>query len=277
MPTANQRIVKLLTKAADLSARGAELAREGKLEKALDVEREADELRGEARRIQASIAKGGKASRSTKNAEPLSSRDGAESARSLIIASLTEIGVPASPRAISEYALARFGKRIDPRGVASLRRDELRAWSSPKSARALYVVPALEGTRFLPFRGKVAISNWDLARRLIGPWSERVDHLTGTTNLARQLAWLQKAGPGVSESLLDLVASYASTITGAIAADGGLDPDQVQRAAAAELAEIGPRDKTWRSEAAERALNVLKETERLWGTQVPGLISDRIG
>jgi hypothetical protein len=195
--------------------------------------------------------------------------------RSLTVAALVEIGVPASPRAVAEYAAVRFGKNIDYRALSSLRRDEQRAWSSPKPARAVYVVPALEGTRFFAFRGKVALSDWPLGSRLIGPWSERVDHLVATRNLARQLDWVREADPRVGEALSQLVATYAATVPGALGTTGAVDPGRVKRAVEAELGAIGPHDEEWRAATAERASQVLTEKEQLWGTCAPGLMNHR--
>jgi hypothetical protein len=275
MSDTNERFADLLTKAASLSSQAADLARRGKVEKALELERQADEFRAQARSDQAAKQTNApKRSRTRLKGELPLRGEGGESTRSLTITSLVEIGVPASPRGVAEYAVVRFGKIIDHRALASLRRDELRAWSSPKSTRAVYVVPALEGTRFFPSRGKVALSDWTLGRRLIGPWSERVDHLVATRNLARQVGWLYGADRRAGEALSRLVAAYASTVAGALDASGKVDPGQVERAVEAELRVIGPRDEEWRAEAAERAAKVLKEDEQLWGTRAPGLMTD---
>jgi hypothetical protein len=274
MSDSNKKIADLLTKAAQVSMEAADFARRGKVEKALELERQADELRALARSGRTARRKKPTAAKPTQNGEQESRADGGESTRSLTIASLVEIGVPVSPRAVAEYALVRFGKRIDHRALASMRRDEQRAWTSPKSTRAVYVVPALEGTRFFPFRGKAALSNWAIARRLIGPWSDRVDHLIATKNLARQLVWLKGADPAVGGALSRLVGAYASTVPGALSGTGEVDPEVVQRAVDTELEAIRPHDEKWRAEAAQHAAEVLNENEQLWGTQGPGLVTD---
>jgi hypothetical protein len=272
MPHANQRIADLLSQAAELSAKAAELARAGKVQKALKLEREADELRAQARSTHASTPVR-PANRS--RGASLARGEGRESVRSLAISSLTEIGVPVSPRAVAEYALLRFGKSIDHRALASIRRDEQRAWSSSRTKRAAYIVPALEGTRFFAFRGKVAVSDWPLTRRLIGPWSERIDHLIATTNLARQLAWLKEADPRAGEALARLVAAYATSVPGALRPPHEVDPVRIEEAASAELQAIGLKDEEWRAKAAERAAEVLSEEEQMWGTRAPSVISER--
>lgn len=262
-------IAVLLAEAAKLSSRAASLAKQGEIAQALAVEAEADKLRAEARSFQQNAS----ASRSASSEATGATRaESAKNTRILTVSSLAEIGVPVSPRAVAEYASARFGKAIDYRSLATLRRDEQRAWS--RSARAVYVVPALEGARFFPFRGKVALSDWPLKRRLIGPWSERVDHLHAIRNMARQLRWLRQADPAAGESLSRLLGSYASTVPGALKRNGGLDPEQLERALNAELAEVEPRDDTWRWDAARHAESALSPSEQVWGLRAPGLLAD---
>lgn len=191
---------------------------------------------------------------------------GAGSARQTVIAALAEIGVPVKARLAADYSQARFGESVDPRAFSALRRDERRAWAS-RSPRPTYVIPALEGRYFQPIRGLLALSDWPLDRRLIGPWSERADHLAATAQLARQLAWLNERDPQVAERLAAVVAGMARSIPGAI--DGRVvDTARVVAAAEAERVELAVRDDPWRTEAAERARHVLGSDEQLWGSQV---------
>jgi hypothetical protein len=188
------------------------------------------------------------------------------SARQTVTAALAEIGVPVKARVAAVYAEARFGERVDPRAFSALRRDERRAWAS-SSPRPTYVVPALEGRYFQPIRGLLALSDWALERRLIGPWSERADHLAATAQLARQLAWLNERDPQVAERLASVVASMARSIPGAIEGRD-VDTARVVSAAEAEREELAARDEPWRTEAAARARHVLGATEQLWGSSV---------
>jgi hypothetical protein len=167
---------------------------------------------------------------------------------------------------VSDYAEARFGNRIDTRAFSALRRDERRAWGST-SPRPTYIVPALEGRFFQPIRGLLALSDWPIERRLIGPWSERADHLAATAQLARQLAWLDERDRDVAQRLAPVVAAMARSIPGAL--DGReVDTARVEAAAEAELAEVAARDEPWRREAGERARQQLSTTEQLWGAEV---------
>jgi hypothetical protein len=188
------------------------------------------------------------------------------SARQAVIGALAEIGVPSRARLVADYAEARFGERVEPRAFAALRRDERRAWGKG-SARPTYVVPALEGRFYQPIRGLLALSDWPLERRLIGPWSERADHLAATAQLARQLAWLNNRDQDGAERLAPVVAGMALSIPGAM--DGaGVDTARVEDAAEAERAGLFARDDPWRREAAARAREQLIDEQQLWGANV---------
>ena len=137
----------------------------------------------------------------------------------------------------------------------------------------MYVVPALEGRRFLAVRGKLALSSWPLGRRLIGPWSERVDHLRATLNLASQYEWLAEDDPEHAARLSALLERYAGTIPGAL--DSGeteTDIRRIRHAAETELAQLESQDQTWRAETAARA-EQLPEVEQLFGARPPTALS----
>jgi hypothetical protein len=192
-------------------------------------------------------------------------------ARQAVTAALGEIGVAASVRLVADYATARLGERIPSRAFSTLRRDERRAWESASSRRPAYIVPALEGRFFQAVRGMLTRSDWPLERRLIGPWSERADHLLATAHLARQLAWLSDRDPDIAQRLAPVVAGLARSIPGAL--DGEqLDTEKVVVASTAEYDVISTRDAPWRIEAAERASGQLSEEQRLWGVRV-GVVS----
>ncbi len=190
----------------------------------------------------------------------------ARSTRQVVAGALAEIGVACRARVVADYAEARFGQRVEPRSLAALRRDERRAWEK-SSARPTYVVPALEGRYFQPVRGLLTLSDWPLERRLLGPWSERADHLAATAQLARQLAWLSERDTTVAERLAPVVAELAASIPGAL--DGaGLDTARVESAALAELGPLAERDEPWRRDAASRARAQLPREQQLWGTTI---------
>jgi hypothetical protein len=268
----------LLAEAATLAARAAEAAAAGNVERAMALDSEAEVLRRRARARARAEGHGPRrrerpALESVSGDAVLGARGPASSTRELTIAALNELGAPSAPRAVAEYIAARFGAQIDPRALAALRRDELRSWSSPRTQRPVYIVPALEGHRFLPLRGKLALSAWPLEARLIGPWSERVDHLRATINVARQARWVSEAQPDRSARILDLLARYAQTV-------GALDPGQpasVEDSATAELDAVGDGDREWRREAAQRAKAVLGERALLWGAEPPAVLAGSVG
>src|SRR5262245_14154587 len=91
-------IAAVLEQAAHLSQRAAELAATGAITEALALEDEADQLRAGARRVARAA-----------EAAAVSHLEGGLSVRQTAIGSLNEIGVPASPRVVADYAKARFG------------------------------------------------------------------------------------------------------------------------------------------------------------------------
>ncbi|WP_142926929.1 hypothetical protein [Mycobacterium marinum] len=193
------------------------------------------------------------------------------SARQAVAGALAEIGVASRARLVADYAEARFGERVETRAFAGIRRDERRAWDKG-STKPSYIVPALEGRFYQPIRGLLALSDWPLERRLIGPWSERADHLSATAQLARQLAWLNERDPQGARRLAPVVASMARSIPGAV--DGGIvDTARVEAGAEAERIALAANDEPWRREAAARARGQLTEEQQLWGTNV-GIVSD---
>ena len=195
------------------------------------------------------------------------------SARQAVAGALAEIGVPSRARLVADYAEARFGERVETRAFAGIRRDERRAWDKG-STKPTYIVPALEGRFYQPIRGLLALSDWPLERRLIGPWSERADHLSATAQLARQLAWLNERDPQGAKRLAPVVASMARSIPGAV--DGGIVATaRVEAGAEAERIALAANDEPWRREAAARARGQLAEEQQLWGTTVGVVISDR--
>lgn len=276
-----EQIASLLAEAAELSRQAAALAGEGKVTRALELEEKADQLRRRARNLAAhavhpdivAVRPGPGENRSSDQVlfAEVKSFPG-PAVRQVAIDSLNEIGVPVAPRAVAEYAWARFDAKVDYTALASLRRDERRAWDSPRSHRPVYIIPALEGRHFFAMRGKIALSVWSLEQRIIGPWSERVDHLTATVNLARHLAWLVESDPAVAERVREVVVKYAATIPGALDGSELVDPRRVEASANAELEALAPRDREWRAEAADRARSFLSEADQLWGARAPAIV-----
>lgn len=257
--------VQLAGEAARLLREAAELIERGHVEEGLAVQQRASQLISNEVRLHRGHAGRSDAGR-TVSSHPI---------RQVVIDSLNDLSVPSSPRAIADYALARFEVRIDTRLLASARRDDRRAWESPRSHRPTYLVPGLSpaapGT-LLALRGKLALSNWPLATRLIGPWSDRVDHLRATVKLAEQALWLRGMKPEESRRIEVLIIRYAMTVPNALTHQGDVDLERVITAARAELDHLEPFDTKWREEAAAVATTQVSGEEQLWGTTLPHVV-----
>lgn len=78
--------------------------------------------------------------------------------REIVARVLGLLGRPARVDVIRAVAHARWGVAMTATGLASLRRDEQRSWSSA-AARPVYVVPALTYDRFVPVRGLLGLGD----------------------------------------------------------------------------------------------------------------------
>lgn len=265
--TPSQSPQQIRAEAARLLRRAATLTASGDVSQALAAQQRAQVLLGQI--AVADAMTGGSAGAAAAGA------DRTRPARQVTLAALDELGVPVSPREIGEYARTRFDTALDQRIFTSLRRDERRAWASPRSHRPVYIVPALAvlaPRRLLPMRGKLALSDWSLERRLMGPWSERVDHLTATRNVARQYGWLRETKPGDAERLAPVALRYAATVPDALGDTTTPDPQRIEAAVQAELDVLGAQDAAWRADAASRARELLAPEEQLWGVEAPALM-----
>lgn len=246
-----------LNEAAELARRAAELIENGQVDEAAAVQQEADQSMRRARQATAATRR----SRSLRRAS--------EPGRELATSALAELEVPSSPKLVSAYAEARFGPELRPASFASIRRDEERAWRSPRTSRTVYLVPALDAARFIPLRGLVTLSDWDLWRRLVGPRSARVDHLRATRAVARNLAWLRasQAETVPIERMGRLLADLSRTLPSIGDGFAVPDPERVMRAAEAELLLLEEEDRDLRTASAERARQQLDDARLLWGAE----------
>jgi hypothetical protein len=270
MARSSKRDDGLADNAAQLLQRAAMLAGEGKVAEALALQQQAAALLEQASSLPEADAAGGPGAQ-----VPMPPPDRSQATREVSINALNDLGVPSSPRAIGDYAYARFGVRLEPRLFASLRRDEQRAWRSTRSHRPVYIVPALTAAapgRLLAMRGKLALSDWPLERRLVGPWTERVDHLTATVNLASQLAWLRTVKPAEADRVAALLARYAVTVPGALGGSTTPDPARIERAARAELDVLRRHDQEWRATTAATARKLVGPDQQLWGVPLPRVL-----
>jgi hypothetical protein len=188
--------------------------------------------------------------------------------REQVLDTLEEITVPASPRAISEFAAARFGLALPPDRFASLRRDEERAFRKDPTSRPAWVVPAINLAGLTAIPRLVASSAWEPERRLIGSRTLRTNHLRTLLAILRCYEEAQtRRDSKAGLQLRAMARSYAETVPGALPPGEELDVDGIRNLAKAELERINPVDFEERSAAAQR-LQALAERYRLWGKPV---------
>jgi hypothetical protein len=175
---------------------------------------------------------------------------------------LTLLTVPAAPKLIIAVHEAFFPGELVAARLTSLRRDEERSFRVAPFGRPYYLGPALAADLLSPARGLLAISTWPLAARIVGPLSPRVDFLISAIRVAKRIAAL----PIVEGAASRLLWRFAASIPGA--GTGAVYPAKVIEAAEAELAVHAESDSAHRLAAAERAREVLDDTESLFGARL---------
>ena len=288
---------ELMAQAAALTLDAAAALDRGDLTTATDLDRRADALRRRAMRA----AVPHQASRSRLGGRPRTDDSGAvidllissgetisvpapatenrgtggsltpfPSERQLVADSLHELDAVATPALIGQYARARFGGSPGLKRLSSIRRDEKRAYDR-QGIRQTFIVPALDGYRFVPVRAQLALSTWPLSRRIVGPRSGRVELLRAAVSVAQQLRWQadreQAATTGREGTalLLRLLRDLTLSVAGAYPDGNRVDPEAIESAIRDEYDALGPADISWREDAAARAARQLTETEQLWG------------
>jgi hypothetical protein len=204
-------------------------------------------------------------------------RAGQRPMREQVLDILDELGVPNSPRVISEYALACLGIDLPVPRFASLRRDEERAFRKDPLSKPAWVVPALNMTGFAPIPRLVASSVWPVERRLIGPRTLRTNHLLSLLALLKRAANLADEkevvaatpGSGKTHLLLGIIFRFARSVPGGWAVAGEPDLEGIRAATEAELQSIVADDEMERKQAAEK-LAKLPEDRQIWG--LPALV-----
>jgi hypothetical protein len=173
--------------------------------------------------------------------------------------------VPAPPKLIATVHEAFFGSTFPAKGVTSLKRDEVRSFRRAPFSRPYYICPALSFDSLAPSRGLLAISDWELPQRIIGPDSPRADFLSAAINLATAYEDLPRDSPAAAAAL-QLLARFAADIPGSRQGAGPVSPQDVILAAQAQREAIGERDSRARAEAATWAgEQQLDATEQIFG------------
>lgn len=199
--------------------------------------------------------------------------------RDQVIRALYLISSPATGRLMADVTKARWQERIETAKLSSLRRDESRSWAAGQdinrrtAVREVYVVPALSYDRFAPVRSTLALSTWEVRRRLIAPLSPRVNMLKSTIALAREADRVADLGQG--DAMRRLVGRLGASIPGVRAFDS--TPQEVIAAAEAELSEIEEIDTRERERAAERAVEQLTPDALLFGAPLRSVTGGAAG
>ncbi len=188
--------------------------------------------------------------------------------REQVLDALDELGVPAAPRVVSEFAEVRFGVRLPAARFASLRRDEERAFSKDPASRPAWLVPAINATSLTAIPRIVASSSWEDERRVIGARTLRAIHLRTILALLRVGKEAVPPIGGRSDRLDALLTRYAASVPGAIEYDAPFDLGRVEEATRAELRLVEEADREER-ETAARKLEKMPPRFRLWGRPAP--------
>jgi hypothetical protein len=181
--------------------------------------------------------------------------------RELVLDTLDEIGVPAAPRVISDFARATQRYSLPAERFASLRRDEERAYLKAPASRPAWVVPAINALGLTAIPRIVAHSAWEPERRIIGSRTLRTNHLRTLLALLQHAEQLTDHPPA---QLTSMVVRHAESVPGALELGNSLAYTRIREAADAELARIDQGDLAERREAAAR-LKELPERYQFWG------------
>jgi hypothetical protein len=260
----NNELANLMKDAARLAQDAAEAASRGDVEGALAFQSRAERVMVRVRQL--TVQK----TAHRRIREP--------SLRERAIVALTELDVPSAPREIAAFISAKQGQEFDVRALASIRRDEYRAWQIG-SKRDTFLVPALEGPWLVAGRGRFALSHWPLWQRVIGPLTTRADHLRVTLAVIQTIEKTASIAPKDSQRAVrmrNLLAVYARSIPDAVedawSDSSEIDLGRVHRAASSELTLIGGEDERMRRAQAERAARSLTEEQLLWGGEMPRVV-----
>lgn len=183
--------------------------------------------------------------------------------RELALDVVDAVGVAVAPRVVADYGHARFGVRIPADRLASLRRDERRAFDVDPASRPAFLAPALLADTLTAVPRLVTSSAWPLERRIIGPRSLRVNHLKTLLAVCDATELLTGRDERGHTGLVRMGAGLARTVPGALL-DTGFDPARARAAAREELAVIEEADAADRQRAAARAER-RPLLHRVWG------------
>ena len=185
--------------------------------------------------------------------------------REQVYEALSLLQVPAAPKLIATVHEAFFGTTFPTTKVTSLKRDEERSFRTAPFARPYYICAALSADYLSPSRGLLAVSTWQMERRVIGSLSPRVDFLTAAIRVADAIERI----PTPPLTARRLLQRFAASIPGAVGeVRDQVNPGVVRQAADAELSVHSEADSRMRKEAADRARRQLADAEQLFGARL---------
>jgi hypothetical protein len=184
--------------------------------------------------------------------------------RDQVYQALTLLTVPTTPKVLSQVHEAFFSEPINTPRLTSLRRDEERSYRTSSTNRAYYICPALTWDLLAPARALIALSNWPLEQRLVGPLTHRVHFLTAAVRIAD--AAQRRADDVPPQPVEQLLRHYSRNVPSYPNTPGPVDLDALRTAAQDELAVHAREDANARAEAAERARKQLSEADQIFGS-----------
>jgi hypothetical protein len=193
---------------------------------------------------------------------PYRGRAGQRPMREVVLDIADELGVPVSPRLISDYVVATLGMSVPPTRFGSLRRDEERAYMRDPHARPAWVGPAINAAGLTAIPRLIVSSAWEPERRLIAARTLRVNHLKVLLALVNKAA---DTDDRVKKALFAMIGRFATWLPGGTK----VDLEDVATKTRAELANIEPQDSEQRG-AAARELMKLAPVFQVWG--LPGML-----
>jgi hypothetical protein len=179
------------------------------------------------------------------------------------------VGVPLPARLVSELAAVLLDRQAPAARLASIRRDEERAFRRRPTARPEWIVPALNSINLAAMPRLIALSSWEPERRLVGPRSGHVNQLRAVLALIQQ-AERRSWTPAQQQRLLALIRRLAAPLPGANQTASAVSLDKIAEAAREEIELIEPDDNHDRAQAARLLLNV-EPHGQLWGRALDDL------
>ncbi len=182
--------------------------------------------------------------------------------RDVVADTLRLAGVPLAARILAELAAVFFERQIPAARLASIRRDEERAYDRRPTARPEWIVPAINAVTLTAMPRLIALSSWESRRRLVGPRSVHVNHLRTIIAIVEHVGQ-RPSSVSPEQRVVSLVRRLAAPLVDPQRA-GSITLDAMAQAAREELDVIEPDDRRDR-EQGERLLYALPLREQLWG------------